>query len=225
MVPRNEIVGIDMEDPWDEITQQILSSPHTRLPVYFGGIDNTVGVLHLRNFLALQKQHDVTKEDIQKIMKEIYYIPEATPLNTQLLNFQKERRRIGLVVDEYGDIQGLATIDDILEEIVGEFTTVPSDNHKEIHPQEDGSYLIDGTLSIRELNRLLNWKLATNGPKTVNGLVTEYLETIPEAGTSLLLDSHPVEVIQTTSSSIKTVRIDPRLKKGAKKRIMRMQVL
>lgn len=217
MVPRNEIVGIDMEDSCDEITKQILSSPHTRLPVYFGGIDNTVGVLHLRNYLALQKQHDVTKEDIQKIMKEIYYIPEATPLNTQLLNFQKERRRIGLVVDEYGDIQGLATIDDILEEIVGEFTTVPSDNHKEIHPQEDGSYLIDGTLSIRELNRLLNWKLATNGPKTVNGLVTEYLETIPEAGTSLLLDNHPIEVIQTTSSSIKTVRIDPRLKKGGER--------
>ena len=106
---------------------------------------------------------------------------------------------------------------DLLEEIVGEFTTAPSDTHKEIHPQEDGSYLIDGTLSIRELNRLFNWKLATNGPKTVNGLVTEYLETIPEAGTSLLLDNHPIEVVQTTSSSIKTVRIDPRLKKGGER--------
>ena len=217
MVPRNEIVGIDMEEAWDEIVKQILSSPHTRLPVYYGSIDNCVGVLHLRNFLALQKQQEVTKEDIKKIIMELYYIPEATPLNTQLLNFQKERRRIGLVVDEYGDIQGLATIDDILEEIVGEFTTAPSDTHKEIHPQEDGSYLIDGTLSIRELNRLFNWKLATNGPKTVNGLVTEYLETIPEAGTSLLLDNHPIEVVQTSSSSIKTVRIDPRLKKGGER--------
>ncbi len=217
IVPRNEIVGINMEDPWDDITQQILDSPHTRLPVYSGSIDNTIGILHLRNFLALQKQHDVAKEDIYAIIRDVYYIPEATPLNTQLLNFQKERRRIGMVVDEYGDIQGLATIDDILEEIVGEFTTAPSDTHKEIHPQEDGCYLIDGTLSIRELNRLLNWKLATNGPKTVNGLVIEYLETIPEAGTSLLLDNHPIEIIQTTSSSIKTVRIDPRLKRGNKK--------
>lgn len=217
MVPRNEVVGIDMEDSWDEITKQILSSPHTRLPIYYGSIDNTVGVLHLRNYLALQKQHEVTKEDISKIMKDIYYIPEATPLSTQLLNFQKERCRIGLVVDEYGDIQGLATIDDILEEIVGEFTTAPSDTHNEVHPQDDGSYLIDGSFSIRELNRLFNWKLATNGPKTVNGLVTEYLETIPEAGTSLLIDNHPIEVVQTTSSSIKTVRIDPRLKKGGQR--------
>jgi len=217
MIPRNEIIGINLEESIDEIVKQILSSQHTRLPVFHGDIDNTLGVLHLRHYLALQKQKEVSKEDIQQIMKEIYYIPEATPLNTQLLNFQKERRRIGLVVDEYGDIQGMVTIDDILEEIVGEFTTDPSDSHKEIHPQEDGSYLIDGSLSIRELNRLFNWELATDGPKTVNGMVIEYLETIPEAGTSLLIDSHPIEVIQTTSSSIKIVRIDPRLKKGGEK--------
>jgi Mg2+/Co2+ transporter CorB len=217
MVPRNEIVGIDMDSTWEEITKVILNSSHTRLPVYYGDIDNTVGVLHLRNFLALQKQKEVKKEDITRIMREIYYIPEATPLNTQLLNFQKERRRMGLVVDEYGDIQGLATIDDILEEIVGDFTTDPSDAYKEVHPQEDGSYLIDGSLSIRELNRLFDWKLATDGPKTVNGMVIEYLETIPEAGTSLLIDDHPIEVVQTTSSSIKTVRIDPRLKKGGER--------
>ena len=161
--------------------------------------------------MALYHRQAITKEDLDKIIREPYFIPEGTPLNKQLLNFQKQKRRIGMVVDEYGDIQGLATLDDILEEIVGEFTTDPSDTSKDVHPQKDGSFLIDGAISVRELNRLFKWDLKTDGPKTLNGMILEYLETIPEAGTSLLLDSHPVEIVQITNNAIKTVKIDPSL--------------
>ncbi len=209
MVPRNEIMGINLDDEWSTIQAQLHTAQHTRLPVYHGDINNMVGILHIRKYIAQYQQKEFGKESIPNIVKEPYYIPEGTPLNTQLMNFQRNKRRIGLVVDEYGDIQGLATIDDILEEIVGEFTTDPSDNIKEVHPQEDGTFLIDGAISIRELNRLFKWKLDTNGPKTLNGMILEYMETIPDAGTSLRLEEHPVEVVQTTNSAIKTVRIDP----------------
>lgn len=209
MVPRNEIVGIDLDQNIDEIQQQLLNCQHTRILLYEGDIDNTIGIIHLRNYLALNKQGSADKEDLRRIAHEAYYIPETTPLNSQLLNFQKAKRRIALIVDEFGDIQGLATLDDILEEIVGRYTTDPSDNQREVHLQEDGTYLIDGTISIRELNRLLDWKLSTDGPKTLNGMVLDYLETIPESSTSLLLEGHPIDVIQTASNTIKTVRIDP----------------
>jgi Mg2+/Co2+ transporter CorB len=213
MVPRNEIIGINLDDEWEQILKQVYNSQHTRLPVYRGDIDQVVGILHLRNFLGLQRKKKITREDLQGIVRESYFIPEATPLNTQLLNFQSQRRRIGLVVDEYGDIQGLVTLDDILEEIVGEFTTDPSTSSKDIHPQEDGSFLVDGSANIRELNRIMHCDLPTDGPKTLNGMITEYLETIPEAGTSLLLEGYPIEIVQTGSSSVKTVRIDPTLRK------------
>ena len=216
MVPRNEIVGIDLDDEWEQILRQLYNSQHTRLPVYRGNIDQVVGILHLRNFLGLQRKQEVTRKDLESIVRESYFIPEATPLNTQLLNFQSQRRRIGLVVDEYGDIQGLVTLDDILEEIVGEFTTDPSTSSKDIHPQEDGSFLVDGSTNIRELNRIMQWELPTDGPKTINGMITEYLETIPEAGTSLLLEGYPIEIVQTSSSTVKTVRIDPALRKTVK---------
>jgi Mg2+/Co2+ transporter CorB len=215
MVPRNEIVGIDLEDEWEQILKQLHNSQHTRLPVYRGDIDRVIGILHLRNFLALQRKQEITKEDIEHIVRESYFVPEATPLNTQLLNFQSQRRRIGLVVDEYGDIQGLVTLDDILEEIVGEFTTDPSTSSKDIHPQEDGSFLVDGSANIRELNRIMHWQLPTDGPKTLNGMITEYLETIPETGTSLLLEGYPIEIVQTGSNTVKTVRIDPAQRKTA----------
>lgn len=213
MVPRNEIVGIDLEDEWEQILKQLHNSQHTRLPVYRGDIDQVVGILHLRNFLGLQRKHEVTKEDLEQIVRESYFIPEATPLNTQLLNFQSQRRRIGLVVNEYGDIQGLVTLDDILEEIVGEFTTDPATSSKDIHPQEDGTFLVDGSANIRELNRIMQWDLPTNGPKTLNGMITEYLETIPKAGTSLLLEGYPIEIVQTGANTVKTVRIDPTQRK------------
>ncbi len=213
MVPRNEIVGIDLDDEWEQILKQLRNSQHTRLPVYRGDIDQVLGILHLRNFLGLQRKQEITREDLEGIVREGYFIPEATPLNTQLLNFQRQRRRIGLVVDEYGDIQGLVTLDDILEEIVGEFTTDPATSSKDIHPQENGSFLVDGSANIRELNRIMQWELPTKGPKTLNGMITEYLETIPEAGTSLLLEGYPIEIVQTGSNTVKTVRIDPSLRK------------
>ncbi|MBE0509631.1 MAG: HlyC/CorC family transporter [Chromatiales bacterium] len=214
MVPRNEITGIDLDDDWETILKQISTSQHTRLPVYRGDIDNVLGFIHLRNVLALGANRSPQREELEKVIREAYFIPEGTPLHTQLLNFQAQRRRIGLVVDEYGDIRGLVTLDDILEEIVGEFTTDPAAaTSKDIHPQEDGSFLVDGGTNIRELNRIMQWDLPTNGPKTLNGMITEYLETIPEPGTSLLLQGYPIEIMQTANNSIKTVRIDPRLDK------------
>ncbi len=213
MVPRNEITGIDLDDDWAEIIKQLTTSQHTRLPVFRGGIEHVVGIVHLRNLLALQYQGELNREAFVKQMREAYFIPEATPLNTQLLNFQKQRRRMGLVVDEYGDIQGLVTLDDILEEIVGEFTTDPATTVKEIHPQDDGTYLVDGGANVRELNRIMHWHLPTEGAKTLNGLVIEYLETIPEAGTSLLLNGYPIEIVQTSANAVKTIRIDPNYKR------------
>ncbi len=210
MVPRNEIVGLDLDDSQEDILKQINTSQHTRLPVYRGDISNVLGFVHLRNVLSLRGKEGLDLDRLQSVVRETYFIPEGTPLNTQLLNFQKQRRRIGLVVDEYGDIQGLVTLDDILEEIVGEFTTDPAAaSSKDIYPQPDGTFLVDGSANIRELNRIMQWDLPTDGAKTLNGMITEYLETIPEVGTSLLLSGYPIEVVQTSSSSVKTVRIDP----------------
>lgn len=213
MVPRNEIVGIDLEDDWDDILKQITASQHTRLPVYHDGIDNVIGFVHLRNVLGLQRKGEITREEFRKLIREAYFIPEGTQLHNQLLNFQKRRRRIGMVVDEYGDIQGLVTLDDILEEIVGEFTTDPATTSRDIHPQEDGTYLIDGSANIRELNRVMNWDLPTEGAKTLNGMIIEYMEFIPEAGTSLKLSGYPLEIVQSSNNAVKTVRIDPSFRK------------
>ncbi len=209
MIPRNEIIGIDLEDDWDTIVKQLSESQHTRLPVYEGDIDHIVGMLHLRNTLSLFNQKSFSAAELRSIIREAYYVPAGTPLNTQLLNFQKEKRRIALVVNEYGDIQGLITLEDILEEIVGEFTTDPAASNKDIHQQEDGSYLIDGSITIRELNKALGWNLSAEGPKTLNGMILEYLEQIPAPGTSLMLENYPVEITQSNSSSVKTIRYNP----------------
>ena len=213
MIPRNEIVGIDLDADWEDIQQQLATSQHTRLPVYRGDIDNVLGFVHLRNVLAISTNRRPNREDLEGVIREAYFVPEGTPLNTQLLNFQTQRRRIGLVVDEYGDIRGLVTLEDILEEIVGEFTTDPAAaTNQDIQLQEDGSYLVDGSTSIRDLNRVLQWSLPTTGPKTLNGMITEYLEAIPDPGTSLLLEGYPIEILQIANNSIKTVRIDPCLR-------------
>ena len=209
MVPRKEISGIDLDEDWSTIMRQIISSQYTRLPVYRGNIDHVVGFIHLRKILPLLKLDELDKEALVKSIREPLFIPENTPLNRQLLNFQRERRRVGLVVDEYGDIQGLVTLEDILEEVVGEFTTDPSTRSKDIMPQDDGSYLINGTATIRELNRALNIELPTDGPKTLNGVVLEYLEDIPEPGTSLLLSGYPVDIVQTQDNLVKTLRLHP----------------
>jgi len=209
MVPRNEIIGIDLEDEWSDIIKQLAETQHTRLPVYEGDIDHLVGIIHIRRALRFFHMEDTSKDDFKKIIREAYFVPMGTPLNTQLLNFQRERRRNAMVVNEYGDILGLATLEDILEEIVGEFTTDPSTSRKDVQTKEDGSYLIDGSITVRELNKILNWQLPTEGPKTLNGLIIEYLEHIPEPGTSMLLSDYPIEIIQTTRNSVKTVLIDP----------------
>ncbi len=209
MVPRNEIVGIDMEDDNETILNQLIHSQHTRLPIFRSDIDNTIGFIHTRNALHLISHNEFNKKALLKITRESYYIPEKAPLNTQLLNFQREKQRIAMVVDEYGNIQGLATLEDILEEIVGEFTTDTATAIKDIHPQEDGSYLVDGAAYVREINRLMAWELPTDGPKTLNGLAIEYLESIPEPGTSLLIAGYPIDIVQTTGNAIKTIRIHP----------------
>lgn len=214
MVPRNEIIGIDLDDDIATIRSQLTGSQYTRLPVFRESIDNVMGFLHLRYALEMLIKGEFTHQDITNLVREAHYIPENTPLNTQLLNFQREKRRIGLVVNEYGDIRGLATLEDILEEIVGEFTTDPSAHIKDVHPQEDGSYLVDGSASIRTLNRRLGWHFPTDGPKTLNGLILEYLESIPEPGTSLLLAGHPVEIIQVKDNAVKTARVRPLLHPG-----------
>ncbi|RRQ22678.1 HlyC/CorC family transporter [Thiohalobacter thiocyanaticus] len=213
MVPRNEIDGVDLTENLEEIEDFLSHTQYTRLPVYEESIDHVVGILHMRNVTPLLRAGELSHESIRRIARDPYFIPEGTPLNRQLLNFQREGRRTGLVVDEYGDILGLATLEDILEEIVGEFTTDPYSLYKDITPQEDGSFLVDATAAVRDLNRALKMELPTSGPKTLNGLILEHMEAIPEPGTSLLLAGYPVEIVQTRDNAVKTVRIDPRLRK------------
>jgi len=211
MVPRNEVSGIDLNANWNEIVDILKHSLHTRLPVYKEDINQIEGIIHIRNVLHLLAHDDFTREALLEEIREPYFIPEATPLNTQLLNFQRHERRIGLVVDEYGDIQGMVTLEDILEEIVGEFTTDPSMVTKDIHPQKDGSFLIDGGTNIRDLNKVLHWTLPVDGPKTLNGLLTEHLEHIPESGTSIKIADHPIEIIQMQGNMVKTAKVWPQL--------------
>lgn len=209
MIPRNEVVGIDIHDDIDQIIDIIVHTQYTRLPVYEDSIDNVIGLLHLRNVIPLLKRGEITQEELREATRPPYFIPEGTTLNRQLLNFQREAQRTGLVVDEYGDIQGLVALEDILEEIVGEFTTDPGAVSKDITPQEDGSFLIDCAAYIRDLNRALHTELPTDGPKTLNGLILEHMQNIPEAGTSLLLAGYPIEIVQTKDNAVKIARITP----------------
>ncbi|MCK0767160.1 HlyC/CorC family transporter [Chromohalobacter canadensis] len=206
MVPRQEIAGIDLDDDLEAILAQIRSSQHTRVPVYKGDINNIIGILHLRNAARFLSKPEVTKAAIVQEAREPYFIPESTPLHTQLLNFQQQKRRIGIVVDEYGDVEGLATLEDILEEIVGEFTTDEAATHREIHPQEDGSYIIEGTTNIRDINKVLAWQLPTDGPKTLNGLILEHLEAFPDAPACLQLGAIRMEILQIKDNLITSAR-------------------
>lgn len=207
MVPRNEIEGVDMNQPFSDIIKQLSHCGFTRLPVYRDTMDNIVGILHVRKALNLATQDNLNPESFNGIVKEAYFVPEGTPLNTQLIQFQRNMRRTGLVVDEYGDLVGLITLEDIFREIVGEFTANTINDDKDIHPQKDGSYLINGSANIREINRNNEWDLPTDGPKTINGLVLEYLESIPSPGVSMRVGNHVIEVIQTGDNAIKTVRM------------------
>lgn len=209
MVPRNEIDGLDLDDDWEDLLEQITESRHTRLPVYRGDLDQVVGILHLRSIMGELAEGELSREHVAAKALEPYFIPEGTPLHTQLLNFQRAKRRLALVVDEYGDIQGLLTLDDILEEIVGEYTTDPADIYREVQPEPDGSFMVNGTANVRELNRSMGWRLPTDGPKTLNGLILERLETIPEAGARLQLGGYQLEIVQTTENAVRAVRLRP----------------
>lgn len=212
MVPRTEIVGIDVDDDWDKVLEQLRQSQHTRLPVYEGEIDQIVGVLHMKRVVHELARGRLDRDGLIDAanVRDAYFVPSGTTLNTQLLNFQRDRRRMAFVVDEYGDIQGLVTLEDILEEIVGEFTTDPATMmHKDVHRDADGSFVANASTTIRALNRSMRWNLPTDGPKTLNGLIVEFLETIPEPGTTLKLKDYMLEVLQTGENAIKTVRIRP----------------
>ncbi len=212
MVPRAEIVGIDLEDDWDDVIERLRQTQHTRLPVYKGEIDDIIGVLHMKSVVHSLARGDFDRETLiaAATARDNYFVPSGTPLNTQLLNFQRDKRRLAFVVDEYGDIQGLVTLEDILEEIVGEFTTDPATMlHRDVHREADGSYVVNAATNVRALNRSMRWSLPIEGPKTLNGLIVEFLETIPEPGTTLKVADYTLEVLQTGDSAIKTVRVRP----------------
>lgn len=207
MVPRGEIEGIDLDADWSEIMAKLATSHYTRIPVYQGNLDKVVGIVHLRKVLPHMRNDDFDRDALMKILVEPYFVPEGTPLSTQLLNFRAIKRRVALVVNEYGDIVGLVTLEEILEEIVGDFTSPAPGVLDDVQPQEDGSYLVNGSTHIRDLNRRLDWRLPTTGPKTLNGLITEYLEDLPEPGTSLMLEGYLVEIIRTRGTAVQTARI------------------
>ena len=210
MIPRQEIAGIDIQESWDEILEQLRHTPHTRLPVYDGELDNIIGILHMKRIAQELARGTLTRDRLVEIARnrEPYFVPEGTPLTVQLANFQRNRRRLAFVVNEYGDIEGLVTLEDILEEIVGEFTTDPATTtHKDIHEERPGVFIVNASATIRALNRALQWELPTDGPKTLNGLLLERLETIPDRGTTLKVGDYQFEVLQTGENAIKTVRV------------------
>ncbi|MDA3919957.1 MAG: HlyC/CorC family transporter [Salinisphaera sp.] len=217
MIPRNEIVGIDISHPWPEILDQLVHNEHTRLPLFDGSIDEIKGMIHMRRVLALMSENRLDKDALLALASEPYFVPESTSLNQQLLKFQNQKRRIGFVVDEYGDIQGLVTLEDILEEIVGEFTTDPAARIKNVRAETSDTYLVEGHAGLRALNRAMGWKLPVDGPRTVNGLITEQLETIPPPGTKLKIGKYVIEIAETTANFVQTVRIRPPKRKGRKK--------
>ncbi len=205
MTHRKEIVGIDLEDSIEDIIEQLRDSPHTRLPVYKKNIDRVIGFIHIRSVLSRITHSDFDKQAITDSLSKPFFIPASTSIHKQMQIFKTEKLRIGLVVDEYGDVQGLVTLDDLLQEIVGELIAEEPD----IKVQKDGGYLVDASVTVRELNRITHWELPTEGPKTLNGLIIEYMETIPEPGTSIKLHGHIVEIIQRDENTVKMVRFHP----------------
>ncbi|RMH41856.1 MAG: HlyC/CorC family transporter [Gammaproteobacteria bacterium] len=212
MVPKAEIVGIDLEDDWPTVVQQLKNMQHTRVPVYEGEIDDVIGMLHVRDLANLVLADELTPERFREELRPVTFVPEGTPLSTQLLKFKAKKERVGLVVDEYGDVLGLVTLDDILEEIVGEFTTdVAEETSPDIVREADGSVIVDGSITIRELNKALGLHLPTDGPKTLSGLVVEYLETIPKSGTGVRIAGCPMDILHVKDNRIRTLRLYPAL--------------
>lgn len=213
MVPRSDLVGIDINDDWKEILHQLSIAQYSRILLFRDSMDDVLGFLHTRDIMRLVLKEQLNKSSLLRAVHDIYYIPEGTSLNTQLVKFQQSSERFGLVVDEFGDIQGLVTLEDILEEVVGEFTTDIADHQlEEITPQPDGSYLIEGSINLRDLNRELQLNLPTDGPKTLNGLILEYLEDIPQSNLSLRLAGHMLEILEVQDNMVKKVRFSTELK-------------
>jgi Mg2+/Co2+ transporter CorB len=210
MIPRQEISGIDISESWEDILDQLRQTPHTRLPVYDGELDSLVGLLHMKRVANELVRGTLSRERLIEIAKsrEPYFVPEGTALSVQLGYFQRNRRRLAFVVNEYGDIEGLVTLEDILEEIVGEFTTDPATvSHKDVHIERPGVFIVNASVTIRALNRALGWQLPTDGPKTVNGLLLEHLETIPDSGTMVRVGHYEFEVLQIGDNAVRTVRV------------------
>lgn len=207
MIPRNEVTGIDLDDSLEQIITQLRTTSHTRLPVFRSDINQIEGVVHMRHIARLLTHDQLTKESLLGACHEPYFTPESTPLSTQLINFQKQKRRIGIVVDEYGEALGIVTLEDILEEIVGDFKYQDLQDNSDIHPQADGTQIIDGTANIREINKALNWQLPCDGPKTLNGLITEALENLPDSSVCLKVGPYRLEVLQMAENRVKSVRI------------------
>lgn len=207
MIPKSDIIGIDLEQPWSEILDQLETAQHTRLPLYRDSIDNLIGMIHVRDILNLAIENKLDLNSLLHAGDEPYYIPQATPLNIQILNFRKMKKRSSFVVDEYGNIQGLVTMEDILEEIVGEFTTDVAALSREITPQNDGSFIVDTSITVRHLNRLMAWNLPLLGPKTLNGLIVEHLGYIPPADSCLTIENYRIEVLKISENATKSVRI------------------
>ncbi len=214
MVPRNDVYGIDLDDSDDDILRCIQSSNHTRLPVWRDDINNIVGVLHMRNISRIIDRQGLDRDALEREMDKPYFIPESTPLHTQLLHFQKNKLRLAIVVDEYGEVMGIVALEDILEEIVGEFTSRMSDGSDAIFAQRDGSYIIAGNANLRDVNKALNWELPTDGPKTLSGLLLEYLESFPDGNVGLAIAGYRLEILELQGNVVQAVRASPARVKG-----------
>ncbi len=209
MVPRNHIEAVDVDASLDVLRQQIATSHHRRLLVFRGNLDEVVGTLRARDVLNLVQNEELTKDKLRELMREPYFVPAGTPLFSQLQNFQEQQDRMSLVVDEYGELMGLVTLEDILEELIGEFTTQSPLQTGGFVKQPDGSYLVEGATLLRELNRKLGFGFPLDGPKTLNGLILEHLQSMPEPNTSVKIAGHPLEIVQTHDRVVKAVRVVP----------------
>lgn len=211
MIPRNEVVGIDINDDWKSIIRQITHSPHGRIVLYRESLDDAIGMLRVREaYRLMTEKGEFTKEVMLRAADEVYFIPESTPLSVQLVKFQRNKKKVGLVVNEYGDIQGLVTVEDILEEIVGDFTTSMSPSlAEEVRPQNDGSVLIEGSANVREINKVFNWTLPEDEARTINGMLQEVLEDIPVPGTRMRVGEYDIDILDVQDNVVKQVRIIP----------------
>ena len=209
MVPRNQIEGIDLDAPLEEITQQITTSHHRRVVAYTGRLDEIAGTVRIRHALNLLHRDELTHDSLRKLAREPVFVLSGTPLFTQLQSFQEGQDRLGLIVDEYGELQGLVTLEDILEELIGEFTTHSPMRAGGYTRQDDGSYLVEGGTPLRELNRKLGFHFPLDGPKTLNGLLLEHFQDIPEPNTSVKIAGVPLQIVHTQGRIVKVVRVEP----------------